>query len=66
MKGYHTENGYMGYVDGEYQLFASEADYAEWMEEQRKNIGRNFWVCNNFTSYDILGYRMICRSKQQI
>ena len=33
MKGYNTENGYMGYVDGEYQLFASEADYAEWMEE---------------------------------
>lgn len=36
MKGYHTENGYMGYVDGEYQLFASEADYAEWIEEQKK------------------------------
>ena len=34
MKGYTTENGYMGYVDGDYQLFASEADYREWMEEQ--------------------------------
>lgn len=33
MKGYNTENGYMGYVNGEYQLFASEADYREWMEE---------------------------------
>ena len=32
MKGYHTENGYMGYVDGEYLLFASEADYREYME----------------------------------
>lgn len=32
MKGYNTENGYMGYVDGEYILFASEADYLEWME----------------------------------
>lgn len=33
MKGYNTENGYMGYVDGGYQLFASEADYLEWMED---------------------------------
>lgn len=32
MKGYNTDNGYMGYVDGEYILFASEADYMEWME----------------------------------
>ena len=34
MKGYTTENGYMGYVNGNYQLFASEADYREWMEDQ--------------------------------
>ena len=32
MKGYKTANGYLGYVDGEYILFASEADYREWME----------------------------------
>ena len=32
MKGYNTDNGYMGYVDGDYILFASEADYREWME----------------------------------
>lgn len=32
MKGYNIDNGYMGYVDGEYILFASEADYREWME----------------------------------
>lgn len=32
MKGYNTDKGYMGYVDGEYILFASEADYREWME----------------------------------
>ena len=32
MKGYNTDYGYMGYVDGEYILFASEADYLEWME----------------------------------
>ena len=33
MKGYTTESGYMGYVNGSYVLFASEADYREWMEE---------------------------------
>ena len=33
MKGYNTENGYMGYVNGGYQLFASEADYLEWLED---------------------------------
>lgn len=33
MKGYHTESGYMGFVNGKYQLFASEADYFEWMED---------------------------------
>ncbi len=33
MKGYVTDNGYMGYVDGGYKLFASEADYREWVEE---------------------------------
>lgn len=33
MKGYLTEKGYMGYVEGEYMLFASEADYYEFLEE---------------------------------
>ena len=33
MKGYAIENGYMGYVDGDYFLFASEADYREWLED---------------------------------
>ncbi len=33
MKGYHTVNGYMGYVNGEYLLFASESDYMEWLED---------------------------------
>lgn len=32
MKGYNTENGYMGFVNGTYILFASEADYREYME----------------------------------
>lgn len=29
MKGYVVESGYMGYVDGEYLLFADESDYIE-------------------------------------
>ena len=29
MKGYTTACGYMGYVDGEYVLFASEQDYMD-------------------------------------
>lgn len=33
MKGYNTEKGYMGYVDGVYQLFASETEYREWLED---------------------------------
>lgn len=32
MKGYNTPNGYMGYVEGEYILFASEEDYREYLE----------------------------------
>lgn len=30
MKGYITYSGYMGYVDGEYMLFVSEAEYEEY------------------------------------
>lgn len=33
MKGYTVENGYMGYVDGAYMLFASETDYTEYVEQ---------------------------------
>lgn len=29
MKGYIVECGYMGYIDGAYQLFADEQDYRE-------------------------------------
>ena len=29
---YEITKGYMGYVDGEYLLFASETDYREWLE----------------------------------
>lgn len=31
MKGYIVTEGYMGYVDGDYMLFASEADYFEYI-----------------------------------
>ena len=30
MKGYPTNEGYMGYVDGRYMLFATENDYKEY------------------------------------
>ena len=33
MKGYNTSEGYMGLVDGKYILFASEADYREYLED---------------------------------
>lgn len=33
MKGYYVMNGYMGYVDGDYMLFADESDYEEYMED---------------------------------
>ena len=29
LKGYFVSDGYMGYVDGQYQLFADESDYIE-------------------------------------
>ena len=32
LKGYPTENGYKGYVDGEYILFETEEAYYEYME----------------------------------
>lgn len=33
MKGYSTSNGFMGYIDGRYILFACEDDYLELFEE---------------------------------
>lgn len=33
MKGYNTPDGYMGFVNGEYLLFASERDYIECFDE---------------------------------
>ena len=34
MKGYEVATGYMGFVDGEYMLFATEADYLEYILEE--------------------------------
>ncbi len=31
MKGYAVESGYMGFVNGEYRLFATEADYLDYV-----------------------------------
>ena len=33
MKGYATDSGYMGLVEGRYMLFASEEDYRDYMED---------------------------------
>ena len=33
VKGYYVPNGYMGYVEGKYILFASESEYYEYMKE---------------------------------
>lgn len=34
MKGYSIGYGYMGFVRGRYILFASEADYEEYMRDE--------------------------------
>lgn len=33
MKGYTTNEGYMGYVDGAYRLFATMEEYYEYLED---------------------------------
>ena len=33
MKGYVVDCGYMGFMDGNYYLFADESDYREYMED---------------------------------
>lgn len=33
MKGYFTSMGYMGFVEGRYLLFCSEADYVDYVRE---------------------------------
>ena len=33
MKGYVISDGYMGYVNGKYMLFADEEDYRDYIED---------------------------------
>lgn len=33
MKGYYTQAGYWGCVDGEYMLFASEEDFRDYISD---------------------------------
>lgn len=33
MKGYVVSDGYMGYVNGKYMLFAGEEDYRDYIED---------------------------------
>ena len=33
MKGYDVADGYMGWVNGKYRLFATEEEYIEYCEE---------------------------------
>lgn len=34
MKGYEVPDGYMGFVDGKYRIFESEAAYFEFIESR--------------------------------
>ncbi len=34
MKGYYVSEGYMGYIDGGYRLFADERDYLEQVQPE--------------------------------
>ena len=38
MKGYVVESGYMGYMNGQYLLFADESDYVAQMREELDNL----------------------------
>lgn len=38
MKGYSISDGFMGYVDGEYMLFACESEYIDYIEEEDEEL----------------------------
>ena len=57
MKGYNTSNGYMGYVEGKYILFASEQEYFEFMPLQ------GLYLC--YTWVGIKGFRIISGNPRQ-
>ena len=33
MKGYHTSDGYKGFVNGQWMTFPTDTEYVEYMEE---------------------------------
>ena len=37
MKGFPVQEGYMGFVNGEYRLFATEQDYVEYYKSTETN-----------------------------
>lgn len=43
MKGFTTDNGYMGYINGEYMLFASEEDYFEFYSDSDSDEFDSDW-----------------------
>lgn len=38
MKGYSISDGFMGYVDGGYMLFACESEYIDYIEEEDEEL----------------------------
>lgn len=42
MKGYFVPDGYMGYVNGRYILFASESDYYDFVKEIQNEAESNY------------------------
>ena len=53
MKGFNTGDGYMGMGDGEYILFASEADYYDYVNDQKskQNFQKNKELWNLFPTH---------------
>ena len=43
MKGYYVGYGFMGYVNGRYRLFASEAEYIEYIDEDNSEETFSQW-----------------------
>lgn len=41
MKGYHVPSGYMGYINGNWMLFATESDYHEQLHKDYNTVNWN-------------------------
>ena len=57
MKGYVVKSGYMGYIHTEdrYMLFATEDEYAEYMEELQRAELRELRDAFNAALRDVVG-----------